>query len=496
MEEGTAMKKLGMSYAAACAHPDLFGPWFSGSSWDRWRVLDRAMFAEPLDDVELEIFKHLSGRQEAITERPREIWLGLGRRSAKDLKAASIAAYLSTIGAEQMTAGAARGERTYVMILAVDRSQAKICLGYTSEFFRIPALAPFVRRENADGLELTNGITIEIFTNDQRRARGRRVGLCIFDEVAHWRSDVSSNPAEDVYESIMPSMANVPGAMLIGISSVHMRSGLFYKKVSENFGKPGPILSVRAPTWIMNPTLPFDGPFIEARYRENPAFAKAEFGSEWRSDLESYCSIEALEACTDKNVFERKMNRQNRHFAAYDGSGGVGDSAALCVGHKEGDSVVIDLIREVPAPHDPEMVLAEFSDILRAWRIKRVISDRYGAEWARSAWRKNGIHAVESEFGASEAYNSFLPMLNSQSVRLLDNKKMAAQFLTLERSPRRGARDSVDHPRGTHDDIANAVALLATYIDGKNYANREYQEFRPTMIERGGRVFPANGPWQ
>ena len=45
--------------------------------------------------------------------------------------------------------------------------------------------------------------------------------------------------------------------------------------------------------------------------------------------------------------------------------------------------------------------------------------------------------------------------------------------------------------------MSNAVALLCTMIDGKSYAsNRDYQEFRPTMIERGGRVFPANGPWQ
>src|SRR5262249_53093250 len=158
---------------------------------------------------------------EALAERPREVWLALGRRSGKDVKAASIAAYLSTVGAAQMTAGAAKGETTFVMILAVDRDQAGVCLRYMKEFFALAALAPFVKRETGDGLELVNGITLQIFTNDQRRARGRRVGLAIFDEVAHWRSDISSNPAEDVYESIMPSMANVKNALLIGISSVH-----------------------------------------------------------------------------------------------------------------------------------------------------------------------------------------------------------------------------------------------------------------------------------
>jgi hypothetical protein len=491
-------KKPGMSYAAACRHKDLFAPWFGGESWDRWRVLDKAMFGEPLaDDFELEVFKALTGRSEPMTERPREIHLALGRRSAKDVKAASIATYVSTIGAEQMTAGATRGETTYCMILAVDRAQAKVCLSYIREFFQLPALKPFVKREHTDGLELCNGISIEVFTNDQRRARGRRVGLLIGDEISHWRSDVSLNPAEDVIESILPSMANVPGAMLLTISSVHMRSGYFYKKVTENWGKPGPILVVRAPTWVMNPTLWFDGEFIQARYRENPSFARAEFGSEWRQDLESFVSLEAVQACIKKGVFERPPQRCHRYFAAYDPSGGVNDSAALAIGHKEGDTCILDLVREAPSPHDPEAVLAEFADIMRSYRCKRWISDRFGGEWVKSSARRNGIATVEADRSASQAYCDFLPMINSGQVDLLDNARLVSQLTSLERSARRGAHDSVDHPNGSHDDVANVVALLCTMIDGKSYAsNRDEQEHRPTMIERGGRVFAANGPWQ
>ena len=35
---------------------------------------------------------------------------------------------------------------------------------------------------------------------------------------------------------------------------------------------------------------------------------------------------------------------------------------------------------------------------------------------------------------------------------------MRRQFLALERRTTRGGRDSIDHPPGGHDDIANAVA--------------------------------------
>jgi hypothetical protein len=49
-------------------------------------------------------------------------------------------------------------------------------------------------------------------------------------------------------------------------------------------------------------------------------------------------------------------------------------------------------------------------------------------------------------------------MLLNQSVELLDNQRLIGQFCNLERRSRTGGKDSVDHPVGLHDDVANAVA--------------------------------------
>jgi hypothetical protein len=49
-------------------------------------------------------------------------------------------------------------------------------------------------------------------------------------------------------------------------------------------------------------------------------------------------------------------------------------------------------------------------------------------------------------------------LLNSGRVELLDHKRLVAQLCGLERRTARGGRDSIDHPPGAHDDIANAVA--------------------------------------
>lgn len=51
-----------------------------------------------------------------------------------------------------------------------------------------------------------------------------------------------------------------------------------------------------------------------------------------------------------------------------------------------------------------------------------------------------------------------MPLLNSRKVRLLSHKRLTSQLLGLERNTARGGKDSIDHARGGHDDLANAAA--------------------------------------
>jgi hypothetical protein len=60
-----------------------------------------------------------------------------------------------------------------------------------------------------------------------------------------------------------------------------------------------------------------------------------------------------------------------------------------------------------------------------------------------------------------------LPLLNSGKVELLDHPRLVSQLCGLERRTARGGRDSIDHPPGQHDDIANAVAGAVLATDAK-----------------------------
>ena len=47
--------------------------------------------------------------------------------------------------------------------------------------------------------------------------------------------------------------------------------------------------------------------------------------------------------------------------------------------------------------------------------------------------------------------------MNSAKVRLLGSQRLVRQLIGLERNTTRGGKDSIDHARGAHDDLANAA---------------------------------------
>jgi hypothetical protein len=44
---------------------------------------------------------------------------------------------------------------------------------------------------------------------------------------------------------------------------------------------------------------------------------------------------------------------------------------------------------------------------------------------------------------------------------------MIGQLVSLERRTARGGRDSIDHPPGAHDDVANAAAGVLVQVAGE-----------------------------
>jgi hypothetical protein len=107
--------------------PNLLGEWFSGESWDNWKICLKAAFAEYLTKTERIQFRELADRDPPTT-RVRELWLAIGRRGGKDSSASGVACYCAcTIDFKQYLRP---GEKATILCLAVNRFQAKIVFSY------------------------------------------------------------------------------------------------------------------------------------------------------------------------------------------------------------------------------------------------------------------------------------------------------------------------------------------------------------------------------
>jgi hypothetical protein len=129
---------------------------------------------------------------------------------------------------------------------------------------------------------------------------------------------------------------------------------------------------------------------------------------------------------------------------------------------------VIDVIQGTKGKFDPQQVTKDYAELLKQYRIGAVTGDRYAAEWTVGAWRDTGIVYTTSDIPKSQIYLECLPLFTRGLVRLPDHAKLLRELRLLERQTHRGGKDSVDHPRGGHDDYANAACgvlrTLSNYL--------------------------------
>ena len=125
---------------------------------------------------------------------------------------------------------------------------------------------------------------------------------------------------------------------------------------------------------------------------------------------------------------------------------------------------MLDAVREVKPPFSPESVAREFASFFLSYRVSKVRGDRYAGEWPREQFRKYGVDYEPAAKPKSELYGELLPLINSRRVALLDNARLVSQLIALERRVSRGGRDSIDHPPGAHDDLANSVAGVVSML--------------------------------
>lgn len=432
-------------------------------SWQLWRSVLRAAFGLPLDNADLERFHSVAGDRRPPEQRVDELWAVLGRRSGKTRVAAAVSVFIATLCEHRLAAG----EVGYVLLLAASRSQASVAFNYVIGFLEAsPILSQLIEGVTADEVRLTGNIVIAVHTNSYRTIRGRSLLAVIGDETSFWRDETSAAPDVETYRACVPALAEKAG-IWVGISSGYRKTGLLYTKWRDHFGQAGDdVLVIQGPTQAFNPL--FNKKTIDKAKAADPEAAESEWMGGFRNDIAAFLDDATIDAAID---FARPIELPPRdgvkYFAFADASGGRHDAYTVCVGHKEGERFVADVIRGKRPPFDPQTATAEYAKLLKEYRLSRITGDNYSAAWVETAWKVEGIKYERSKLPKSALYLEALPLFMRGLVSIPDHAALSRELRLLERRTARSSKDIVDHGRNGADDHANALAGMLNALNAK-----------------------------
>lgn len=431
----------------------LFRRLLTESSWRAWHVCVTAAFGLPLTGADLALYRQCTGRQRVPGQRVDELWCICGRRSGKTRAASALAVWAATIPTYRL----APGEVGVVLLLGGDRDQAHVAKNYIAGYLRgVPALAALIDVETQDEIRLNNRITIEVGTSSQR-VRGRTVVCAILDEVATWPQDVAAVPDVEVLAAVRPALATTRG-LLIALSSPYRQRGIMFDAFRTLYANDAEAhaLCWRAPTRVMNGLIP--ELLIEQRRQQDPSRAASEWDAEWRADLEDAFAVDALAAVTVRDRRELPFVAGTPYVAFADPSGGLHDSFALAVAHRDAsDMAILDLVHEWHAPCSPAVCVREAAAILRRYQLDSVRGDRYAGQWTIDEFARTKIRYVVADHPTGDYFNELVSLVNSQRCELLDVPRLRQQLAGLERRIGR-TKESIGHRPGGFDDLAAAAA--------------------------------------
>ena len=363
----------------------------------------KSVYGLPLTAEELSLFKEATGLTDYVPREWSEATFILGRRAGKSDKLAStIALYEATCREHKLSVG----ELGVVMIVSSElKRQSRIVFDYClGKLERSQVLRKLIKRTTASEIELTNGISIQIYPANLARIRGASLVCFIGDECAFWKSEGKSIDKE-VLDAARPGLS-FQFSKMVKISSPYMMRGEIWSDSSRYWGKPNlDVLVIQGSTELFNPG--FSQSKLAAAKQRDPVAFEAEYLARFRSDLSAMYDPDVIDKAVNYGrPLELPFRSGAGSYAAFvDVAGGGGkDSFAIAITHLEGQKIVIDAVRSRAPKFNPEAVTEEYCALLKSYQINRVVGDKFSGDYGSNAFIKFGIKYERSEKVKSELY--------------------------------------------------------------------------------------------
>ncbi|MFC2172066.1 hypothetical protein ACFLU6_05475 [Acidobacteriota bacterium] len=428
------------------------------------KALIKSIYGVPLTPKEKKFFGECC---DTPLERKgyRETFAICGARSGKSLIAGALAVAECIFGGHDRYLTA--GETGTFVVIAANKKQARIVFNYCLGMFQnSKTLSEMFVKNTAEEILLTNRTAISTWPCNRVSCRGLSIIGAALDEVAHWRWETDS-PMQDVevYRAVKRGMLQFPDSKLFAISTPYAKTGLLYDRYKDREDTPETLVW-KASTWVMNTSV--DRKEIDKAYKKDPAFADAEYGSNFRQSISSFFSSESIEACTVQGRRELPPVSGVTYRAALD-AGFKADFFVFMIAHKEKDRIVFDVIRSYKGsrryPVKLAMVCQEIKILKGRYHFSRITGDQYGAEILKAYFQEHSLSFDEKTFTSrskATMYGKLKASLNSSSIELLDHRESLVELRALEIKLLAGGTMRISHPErgGFHDDHADCIALL------------------------------------
>jgi hypothetical protein len=447
----------------------------------------------PLANAEqLAIFERATGRKYQQREY-REIMGICGRRSGKSDKiAGNVAIYEACFRRHKLS----RGERGFVVVIAVSKRQAQVVQRYIlGKLENSPTLSKLIGVVRADEIELTNGITVAVWPCHFRSIRGLGIICAIGDELAYWQDEETlANPAAEVLRAIRPSMATFPNAKLVKISSPFAKQGPVWDDFQARLDRDD-LLVWHLDSKTMNPSL--DADFLAAEEVRDPESFQREYLAEFWESASALLPAEKVEACVVPSRISLGPANGNSYVAALDAAF-KGDLFTFCIGHRTKENrVAINLLmawQGTPTkPVQLRTVLDSIAQTLKLFRLSTISGDQFCSEPVRQALAERGVTFNEFVFSSGskmEIYSTLRTLVIEKQIELLDDPATTKELKKLEAVAAPGGKLRIGAPEhgNVHDDRATVVALVS------HLALSVRQSTSPGFLICNGVVIGAGAP--